>query len=37
MVLSTRLDIAPRLAQKQVDAFLDEAGVTVIPSPTRSA
>ena len=31
MVLSTRLDIAPRLAQKQFDAFLVEAGVTVIP------
>ena len=31
MVLSTRLDIAPRLAQKQFDAFLDEAGVTVVP------
>jgi ribonuclease VapC len=31
MVLSTRLDIAPRLAEKQFDAFLDEAGVTVIP------
>ena len=31
MVLSTRLDIAPRLAEKQFDAFLIEAGVTVIP------
>ena len=31
MVLSTRLDIAPRLAQKQFDAFLVEADVTVIP------
>ena len=30
-VLSTRLDIAPRLAEKQFDAFLVEAGVTVIP------
>jgi ribonuclease VapC len=31
MVLSTRLDIAPRVAEKQFDAFLVEAGVTVIP------
>jgi len=31
LVLSTRFDIAPRLAEKQFEAFLDEAGVTVIP------